>query len=369
LTQALLAQRADSARALLARGADPNLCGLWGCPLALARLLPDAVEGDALLAELLGAGARPDQLDTRYAAASTTVLTDAARDGQSARIDRLLAAGASPNGAPGARVTPLAMALATGNRRLAERLLGAGASPLPWRDRDLGAYGRIRTIVDAAGESGQAELLDWAEQTMRQAAARSPLYRWDAHIEQDGRVHPLVDGARLVLRAAPFKLVYTQLPGSDTSLTLGASLSPDWAEEVRSGNTGNGIFVPAMSGATAEPPKDESYELFLYNARPADASTPDAHWGGHMTLSPPGPPGTPVARVDFHELRPERQQYVREFRAVYPVPEGSSPGGPARPLAELAGQTLYLALGSQLPLRGWEKSGLVAPRVLSILLR
>jgi hypothetical protein len=374
LTQALFTSRWDSARALLARGADPNLCGLWGCPLALARGAGDRAGGRLMLASLLNAGARVDQLDTRYAAASTTVLTDAVRDGAAELVDQLLALGASPDGMPEVAVTPLHMAVASGQRALAERLLQNGASPLPWRDRNRGTYGQVLTLVDAAAESQRPELLAWAEGLMRQAAARSPRWRWNAHIEQDGRVFPLVDGARLELRAAPFSLVLTLPAGSEASLSLASSFAPAWAEEVRRSEPGNGLFVPSMSGATAEPPREESYELFAYESRPANAST-DAHWGGHIALSPPLPDdtaaaaGAGVARIDFHAERPGphpgERQFIREFRALFEVPENGRPGD-ARPFEQLAGSTLHLALGATLPLQGWERAALVGRRVVEI---
>jgi hypothetical protein len=261
------------------------------------------------------------------------------------------------------------MAVASGQRTLAERLLQAGASPLPWRDRNRGAYGQVSTLVDAAAESQRPELIPWAEGLMRQAAARSPRWRWNAHIEQDGRAFPLADGARLELRAAPFSLVLTLPAGSEASLSLASSLAPAWAEEVKRGEPGNGLFVPSMSGATAEPPREESYELFAYESRPAGASATDAHWGGHMALSPPLPDEPVVARVDFHAERPGprpgERQFVREFRALFEVPESGRPGD-ARPFEQLAGSTLHLALGATLPLQGWERAALVEQRVVSI---
>ncbi|MEY4752252.1 MAG: Ankyrin [Pseudomonadota bacterium] len=397
LTEALFTGRWDSARALLARGADPNLCGLLGCPLALAHHAGDRAGGRLMLAALLNAGARVDQIDPHYAAATTTVLTDVVRDaagnpaGTGAQrptgaatngpptsddqpgppldlIEQLLALGASPDGAAEVSITPLHMAATRGQRALAERLLQAGASPLPWRDRNRGAYGQLTTLVDAAAESQRPELIAWAEDLMRQAAASSPRWRFAVHIEQDGRVFPLVDGARLELRAAPFHLVLTLPAGSEASLSLASSLSPGWAAEVQRGEPGNGLFVPSMSGATAEPPQDGSYELFAYESRPAGAS-PDAHWGGHMALNPPLPGDAAPARVDFHAQRPGprpgERQFVREFRALFELPESGRPGD-ARPFTQLAGSTLSLALGAHLPLLGWERSALVGQRVVEI---
>jgi len=365
LTQAILSARFEVAQALLARGADPALCGVWGCALHAAAWIKDPQQSQQAVELLLAAGAKPDLIDPAFDVSASTPLVEALRAHKTGSAELLLRAGASPDGMAGARFVPLAVALAMGDRTQAEKLLKLGASPLPWRDRALDDLGGRTTLTMAAQEAKNPELSSWVEQLVADAAAASPRYRWSAHIEQDGKRLPLADGATLNLRAAPFKLVLTLPADSDASLAVAASRSPALAAQVRSIEKRNGLFSFSSSSALAAPPDPDSYELFLYATEAKEGARPDWHWGGFMNLARAEGPND---RQDFHELRESKREYVREFRAVADIFEDDR-RPETHPVSELKGQRLTLALGAILPIEHFGYQRLVTPRVVSLSFR
>jgi hypothetical protein len=364
LTQALLGGRLPVAQALLARGADPNRCGFWGCPLHLLSLMQekDSTKAEEALKLLMAAGAKPDQRDGAYRAARNVALNDAVRTGKPEWVKRLLDIGASPDGAPGVSITPVAEAMLSGQRDLVRLLVERGATVLPVPDRGRDEIGRPMTLVRAALEGRDPGLAPYGEELMMAEARRSPSYRWDAHLEQDGKRIPLVDGATVALRAAPFKLVLTLAPPADeVGVSVAGSFSPKLAEEVRKLDRRNGLFDSSHSGALSEPPAEGSYDLLLYQTQPEGADKPDSAWGGHMHLS------VNPQRKDFHEIRTGRREHVREFRRVVEVTEEQAPYAET-PLEKLKGRRITLALGAFLPTADW-KGNLVSPRLVTIELR
>jgi hypothetical protein len=267
LTQALLGSRIPVAEALLARGADPNRCAFWGCPLHIALAMDDAARSAQAVQLLLTAGAKPGQNDPRYEASRDVPLNEAIRSRRADAVKALLDAGASPDGAPGVEITPVVAAALAVDRNLVQLLLDRGASALPHDDRGRDSLHRPITLVGMATVKGDKEFVAWTEQLMMDAALKAPRYRWDAHLEQDGRRMPLVDGAEVALKAAPFKLVLTlPPPAHQHGVSIAASYSPALADEVRQPDRGNGIFIPTRSGAMYPPPHEESYKLFLRHA-------------------------------------------------------------------------------------------------------
>ena len=362
LTQNVLAGRVSTAEALLARGADPNRCAFWGCPLHVAFAIEDPAVSAQAMQVLLAAGAKPGQNDPRFEASRDVPLNEAIRTRRADAVTKLLDAGASPDGAPGVEVTPLVAAVMAQDRALMQLLLDRGASPLPHDDRGRDRLNRHLTIVGMAVEKGDKDLLAWTERLMMDAALKAPRYRWDAHFEQDGRRIPIVDGAEVALKAAPFKLVMTlPPPAHQYGLSIAASYSPSLADEVRRPDRGNGIFISTRSGAMHAPPHEESYELFVYDTRPADAK-PDDTWGGNMHLS------VNEHRRDFHEIREARHEHVREFRAVARIEEKSDADVKSVPLTALKGRRITFAIGGFLPTEEWV-GRLVAPRVVTLVLR
>lgn len=362
LTQALLAGRVAVAEALLARGADANRCALWGCPLHLAVEMKDAAAASTATRLLLAAGAKPGQNDPRFEASRDAPLNNAIGVRRTELVKALLDAGASPDGAPGVLITPLVAAVRSSDRGSMNLLLQSGASPLPHEDRGVDWLNRSITIVGMASVGGDKELLALTEKLMMEAALKAPRYRWDAHFEQDGRRIPIVDGAQVMLKAAPFKLVLTlPPPANEYGVSVTASYSPALADEVRRPDRGNGIFIATRSAAMSEPPREDSYELFLYDTRPADAK-PDDTWGGNMHLS------VNQQRRDFHEVRAATHEHVREFRAVAAISEEGNGEATGVPLAQLKGKRITMALGGFLPTEEWV-GRLVAPRVVTIVLQ
>ncbi len=345
LALAVLIDQPAMAQALLERSARPDHCGRLGCPLHLAVTQPDKARRAAWLDLLLGAGAPADSFDPKYAAAGSTPLEAAAFDGDTASVERLLAAGASVDGRPGVRSTPLEAALSGGQRAVAERLIARGARLLPFGDRSERELGRANAWLAARESKEAATLVPWIAVQMLDAARRSPAWRLGVHLEQDGRRLPLSDGAKLDLRAAPFKLVLQRGGAEAPGLVLAASFDPAWAAQARDAQygDGNGVWKPSRSGALAEPPSEGSYELLAYEARPAGLAAGEG-WGGHMHLG-----FDAATRKDFHEQRAARDEWVREVRAVLTVPDRGEIGS-AAPLSALRGKTLTLLLAVALPL-------------------
>lgn len=98
-------------------------------PLAAAPPLVEAARAGDLAAveRLLAAGADPDQHDRHR----NTALIFAARDGHLEMARALIAAGASVNWADGEKVTPLILAAHKNHPALARLLLDSGADPAP----------------------------------------------------------------------------------------------------------------------------------------------------------------------------------------------------------------------------------------------
>lgn len=346
LTRSVLMDNEALARALLDRGADVNLCSAVGCPLQVARVHKDENRRLLWFDLLLAArGANPDAVDTTFAGASTTVLSSAAYDADMSLLRRLLAAGASPDGAPGVTATPLETALAGGRREVAELLLQRGASVLPLPDRSIrdpatGVFGRGNAWL-AAGEAQDPALQAWVESLMLTAARANPAYAVDAFIEQDGKRQPLADGATLALRAAAFKLVFRLSGQGSAGVVLGTSFSPQFAAAARRSTRGNGLLIPTRSSALTNTPEPGSYDLLAYDAPPPGLPAGQS-WGAHMALRPVTDSRD---RRDFHAEN--GREYTREVRTIQPVPEeGDLP--PAEPAASLKGRSLALVFGSTL---------------------
>ena len=362
LVRAIQLNQLDMAQGVFDRGADVNRCGIRGCPIGVAAKLADTDNAMYWSKWLLARGARPDTVDLRHYSASTTALTDAVQRGRKDLAELLLTAGASPDAVPKVRMTPIEAAAVANRRDLVEWLIGRGASVLPHADRSDMGQGQRGNLYAAAQYSGNKEFADWAQTTLLSAARSSARYRFDAHIEQSGQRLALADGATLSIKPAPFKLVLTLKPGEATGVTLGASLDAAWMEEVRRGDKRNPMFRPFSSAALAEPPSPQSYEFFV--GRPcADNAKPDDVCPGvqaHLQADS-------SARKDFHETRAARHEYVREFRSVFDV--SGDKDAKAEPLAQLAGKTIYMALGETVDLGGADGLRLIGPRYVTLQLR
>lgn len=373
LTRAILTERRDLVTALLERGASLQQCGVLGCPLHVALGIPDAAKAQEWVKWLLERGAKPDTLDTRHLTASDTPLTTAVFQGKLAIAETLVQGGASPDGAPQGRHTPLFEAAVTHRKDTVQWLIARGASVLPFDDRGQPAPGGVAHLYSAALSTDDAEFAAWAEKTMLSAAQASPQYRFNAFIEQAGRRYPLQDGANHTLKAAPFKLVLVLKPGESTGVTMGASFDKAWADEVRRGELRNPMFRPFSSAALAEPPAEGSYDLLVGQPCPAEAPPPPATTRTTTAKPDDTCPGVQFvlqtdasARKDFHEMRPGASEYVREVRRVFDV---ATERDLSIPLEQFRGKTLQLVLATALNLGGPDGLRLIAPRFVTLKLQ
>jgi len=363
LTLAIISKKRDLAQALIDHGADVKQCGLGGCPLGIVAALDDATQALDWTQWLLARGAAPDGIDTRYLLGRSTALSAAMTRGWKAVGEALLAAGASPDGAPDVRMTPIESAAAYKHRDMVEWLIAHGASVLPLPDRGTVTAGQRGNLYLAAASTGDTAFAEWAESTMLSAAQKSPRLRFDAFIEQDKQRLALADDTKLSLRAAPFKLVLVLRPGEADDVMLGASFDPAWMDEVRHGDRRNPLFEPFAAAALAATPEPGSYELLVGQPCPStakpDGICPGVQWHLQTDAS---------ARKDFHEIRASRNEYVREYRSVADI--SADKASPAQPLQEFAGQTLQLVLTSELVLGGPErKVHLIGPRYVTLQLQ
>ncbi len=336
LHQALLRRDFESAKALVEHGANVNSCVPAGCPLDIASLLMNAADFPRWRDYLLASGAKIDGIDLAYATTSDTLLTHAILRKDEALTTALLGLGASADGVPGVRMTPLQAAVLMGNKSLAEAMLAKGAEPLNFTDRgEVPPPASRYNIYRAAVENGDPQLAAWAEAVSIATARARPALGYKLHIEQGGKIVELSADGTYPLRAAPFSLVVRFNDAAQGSLHVGASTSAGWMQEVRRFDRRNAMFYPLASSAPAEPPKEDSYVLLTADAcRPTVAADALCD-GSFMTLR-----ADSTRRADFHEVRPATNEYARQIRSILNVSaQGNSP---ATPLTALKGKTLYM---------------------------
>lgn len=242
LTHALLINRVDIARAALARRADPNLCGPRYCPIHLALALRDEQQAREVLDLLLQAGADPNQFDGTQRTRLLPLSSAAGKD--LGFVTRLIKAGARPNGIPEA-VPPLFAAAANGQREIVEYLLAHGADPFA---PDMSRPGPPNTVYVAARATKDPQFVEWIEQRMLEAAAKSGKYACELWLEQDGHRVQATDG-EYRLKRAPFRIV-VRLPEPETGGVMIASAeTPAFHADVRGNAHESAIFRPVSTVA------------------------------------------------------------------------------------------------------------------------
>lgn len=282
LQSALRREQVELVKAVLTRGANPDLCLLRVCPLQLAL----QSKNNALLFTnlLLEKGAKPDKLpDVR---SPDTVLVQAARANRLDLVKALLDKGADPHGGAsthhpveialesgnlalmrlllekGADVngrklatSPLHTALAKGNREMAQLLLGKGADPLQVRTLPGDTQSGVPLMVPLNAK--QTELAAWYREAALKHLGGKSAYQWSAWVEQevlapppeDGKPArgplvqtirtPLRPGSRISLNRERFTL-NLRLPAQ--GLRVDASTGPAAFEELTAGNLAAPLF-------------------------------------------------------------------------------------------------------------------------------
>jgi len=354
LLDAMLRRDMAFAKALVARGADVNHCGLWGCPVNYAARFEDGSEALAWVEWLLAAGAKPDAIDKRGPDVSATALSAAAWAGHLPVIQRLVAAGASIHGTPEAFDTPIEGAASAGRKAVVEWFIARGASVLPRRNpRGMGKT----SIAEAALESNDKAFIAWAEKTVLDAAAKQPEFALALHFEQGGKRIEADAQGQVKLKAAPFKMVFRMAPNA-VAVHVGASFDAAWLDEVRKTDLRNAMFRPFASGALANVDEPDSKFMLITGACAADTKADPGCDGVHMVLGI-----DPEPRRDFHERR-AGNLYVRAIDELI----DTAPGATAKPLraADLAGRTLYVGAGVPVALGGGSGLRFVQPKWLMV---
>jgi len=263
LTHALLLDQADVARAALKRGADPNLCGPRYCPIQLAITLRDDQQARQLLELLLQAGADANQFDR---AQRTRVLPLAAASAKDvAFVERLIKAGARLNGIPEA-APPLFAAAANGKRDILDYLVAQGADLFA---TDTSRPGPPNTVYVAARATKDPQFIEWVEQRMLEAAAKSGKHKVELWVEQEGHRVP-VSGGEYRLKRAPFRIV-VRLPESGApGMMIASAETPAFHKDVRENAHESAIFRPVSTVAEESNGRSDWLDVL-----PAGSSTKD----------------------------------------------------------------------------------------------
>jgi len=263
LTHALLLDQADVARAALKRGADPNLCGPRYCPIQLAITLRDDHQARELLELLLQAGADANQFDR---AQRTRILPLAAAAGKDVVfVERLIKAGARLNGIPEA-APPLFAAAANGKREILEYLVAQGADLFA---TDTSRPGPPNTVYVAARATKDPQFIEWVEQRMLEAAAKSGKHKVELWVEQEGHRVP-VSGGEYRLKRAPFRIV-VRLPESGVpGVMIASAETPAFHKDVRENAHESAIFRPVSTVAEESNGRSDWLDVL-----PAGSSTKD----------------------------------------------------------------------------------------------
>ena len=121
------------------------------------------------------------------------------------------------------------------------------------------------------------------------------------------------------------------------------------------------MFRPYSAAALAEPPSEGSYDLLVGQPCAADAKADDVCPGVQFVLQLDA-----SARKDFHSIRADRHEYVREVRRIFDV---STERDIAVPLEQFRGKTLQLVLSTTLNMGGMDGQRLIHPRFVTLTLQ
>jgi Ankyrin repeats (3 copies) len=331
LTWALLLNRADVARAVLKRGADPNLCGPRFCSIELAITLRDEQQARELLELLLRAGADANQFD-RAQRTKLLPLAAAITKGRDV-VERLIKAGAKPNGIPEAS-PPLFFAAASGKQETVEYLIAQGADLFA---RDGSRPGQPNTLYTAATATKNAVFIQWIEQRMLEAAVQSGKYKCELWLEQDGR-RITAAGGEYRLKRAPFRIV-VRLAEPNSGVMIASAETPAFQEDVRGSARESAIFRPVSTVAEDGEGKSDWLDVLPAGSATKDGALQYWFWKDDAERRFTGRRGLGRA-----------VEYYKDVRAIA-LDQGS---GQLKfqpvPLGEYGGEAVYLVAGVPLEL-------------------
>jgi hypothetical protein len=242
LNAALMLNKPDMARAVLERGANPNLCGPRYCPIQLALTMRDRQEAGAMLDRLLQAGGDPNQFDRGQRTRLLPLASAASKD--LALVERLVKAGAKPNGLPDAS-PPIFFAAATGRQDIVDYLVAQGADLFA---RDTSRRGLPNTVYTAAAETKSPLFIEWIEKRMMEAAAKSGKYKCEVWLEQDGRrINPSSGEYRL--KRAPFRIVVRLAEPSAGGVLVASAQTPAFHDDMRGRAPESAVFRTTTAAA------------------------------------------------------------------------------------------------------------------------
>lgn len=324
LTHALLLNHADVARAALKRGADANLCGPRFCPIELALGLRDGEQARDMLDLLLQTGADPNQVDRAQRARVVPLATAAGRD--LGFVERLIKAGAKPNGLPDT-APPLFFAAANGKRETVEYLLSQGADVFA---RDGSRPGAPNTLYTAAHASKDPVLVEWIEKRMLDVAAKSTKYKCELWLEQDGHRVPAIAGEYHLSRA-PFRIVVRVSDSGPGGVMIASAQTPAFQQDVRGNAHESAIFRPVSTAAEEGDGKSDWLTVLPSNASTKDGTTQYWYWTSETER-----------RFTGRRVAGRATEYYKDIRAIG-LDQTSGPGKfQPVPVSEYTGGDIYL---------------------------
>jgi len=321
LTRALTLERTDLVQALLARGANPNLCARRSCPLHAAVYSGSRPSVEALLK----AGADANQADPAVGV-PIGPLGAAAYRGDADIVERLVAAGARVNGEAKGE-TPLMAAATAANRQMIELLVAKGADLFK-----LDGGAPERGVLDSARVAKNAEFSAWLRALLLKTAASSGRYVWQGWIEQEGKRTAMGDKP-IMLRKAPFRIIVRMDP--ERMLYVATSSEQRLFEEFRT-QRGDGALFSTMN-VSAEGEADK--ELVVHGP-----AKPGERWGGSQNwFKKEG-----HSRFAAVNATAEGMEFVREVTSLFLL-DAAERNDPI-PIASYTGDALYLVVGTRVRL-------------------
>lgn len=296
LQRALARDDAAMVTATLKRAANANLCLVRSCPLLIA--VRSQTRAAPYVAELLAAGAKPDQVS---APGEYTPLTVASATGNLESVRQLLQARADRNGADDPN-TPLGAALYMNHLAVAQLLLDKGADPLLRKPLKGGGFA---TPMGSALDSQKPETVAWLRAAIRKHVATRKPWRWSFWLEQDGVKIP-VAGGRAHLKRKPFTL-HVRLPAGG-ELRLEATTSPRLFDEHKANDLRAPLYQLSRLYSELH---DGSAKALLVSDHAARAADP-AKRGGIQAWQ------WSESRKDFNRIdkTPQGPVVVREINAL-----------------------------------------------------